>query len=363
MPKDRALREINEQLGGRTIVIGATTSSGGGAVTDHGTLAGLGDDDHPQYLNATRHAAIDADLHGSGTATDGQVLTADGSGDAAWETPATADHDHSGDAGDGGQLDWDDVWSDAVHSHASDAEGGTFDAANLTSGVATDGHVLTADGAGGAAWEAGGGSPDAGDVTYTPNTATDWDSDSDPGDVDNALDQLAERVDDLEGAGYLTSVDAGDVTYTPTTAADWDSDSDPGDLDDALDQLAERVDDLEGATASHVFTFGTSGELETGTGALKLHAPWACTITNVTAAVGTAPVDASLIVDVNIDGTTAFTTQGNRPTITTGNTTDLSSTPDVTAVSAGEYLTMDIDQVGSTTAGSDLIVQVRVTVP
>jgi len=32
-----------------------------------------------------------------------------------------------------------------------------FDAANLTSGAATDGHVLTADGAGGAAWKAPGG--------------------------------------------------------------------------------------------------------------------------------------------------------------------------------------------------------------
>lgn len=51
------------------------------------------------------------------------------------------DHDHSGDAGDGG----------------------TFDAANLTSGAAADGQVLTADGSGGAAWEdASGGS---GDVT------------------------------------------------------------------------------------------------------------------------------------------------------------------------------------------------------
>lgn len=46
------------------------------------------------------------------------------------QTPV--DHDHSGDAGDGG----------------------TFDAANLTSGAAGDGTVLTADGAGGAAWEA-----------------------------------------------------------------------------------------------------------------------------------------------------------------------------------------------------------------
>jgi hypothetical protein len=77
--------------------------------------------------------------------------------------------------------------------------------------------------------------------------AADWDSDTDPGDVDNALDQLAERVDDLEGAGYITGIDAAAVTYTPAVAADWDSDTDPGDVDNALDQLAERVDDLEGA--------------------------------------------------------------------------------------------------------------------
>ena len=46
-----------------------------------------------------------------------------------------ADHDHSGDAGDGG----------------------TFDVANLTSGAATAGYVPTADGAGGVAWDEGGG--------------------------------------------------------------------------------------------------------------------------------------------------------------------------------------------------------------
>lgn len=180
MPKNRLLREINEQVGGTTVVVtGAVSAASAGGANDHGNLAGLSDDDHPQYLNTTRHAAIDAADHGSGTATDG--------------------------------------------------------------------YVLTADGAGGAAWEAGGGTPDAGDVTYTPTTAADWDSDTDPGDVDDALDQLAERVDDLEGAGYLTSVDAAAVTYTPTTAADWDGSADPGDVDGALDQLAERVKDIEDA--------------------------------------------------------------------------------------------------------------------
>lgn len=40
------------------------------------------------------------------------------------------------------------------HDHSGNAgDGDTFDAANLTSGAATDGQVLTADGAGGAAWE------------------------------------------------------------------------------------------------------------------------------------------------------------------------------------------------------------------
>jgi hypothetical protein len=56
------------------------------------------------------------------------TLTDNGDGSATFVTP---DHDHSGDAGDGGILA----------------------AANLTSGTASSGQVLTADGAGGAAWE------------------------------------------------------------------------------------------------------------------------------------------------------------------------------------------------------------------
>lgn len=42
--------------------------------------------------------------------------------------------------------------------------------------------------------------PDASVVTYTPADATDWNSSSDPGDVDNALDQLADRTKTLEGS-------------------------------------------------------------------------------------------------------------------------------------------------------------------
>ena len=40
--------------------------------------------------------------------------------------------------------------------------------------------------------------------------------------------------------------DAVVVGYAPAATADWDSSIDPGNVDDALDQLAERVADNEG---------------------------------------------------------------------------------------------------------------------
>lgn len=91
---------------------------------------------------------------------------------------------------------------------------------------------------------------DASIITYTPLVLTDWDGDADPGDVDNALDQLAERTDDLENPAAHVH-DSDDVTYVPTTLTDWTGDVDPGDVEQALDQLAGRVDDIEGA-AGHV---------------------------------------------------------------------------------------------------------------
>lgn len=85
---------------------------------------------------------------------------------------------------------------------------------------------------------------DIADLSYTPSTLTDWSGDVDPGDADDALDQLASRVETLEGA-IVTDPDATDVTYTPNDNTDWNGDLDPGNVDGALDQLAERVDTLE----------------------------------------------------------------------------------------------------------------------
>jgi len=64
-------------------IAGLSPGGGGGGVTDHGALSGLGDDDHPQYHNDTRGDARYAPL--------AQGVT---NGDS---------HDHAG--GDGAQID------------------------------------------------------------------------------------------------------------------------------------------------------------------------------------------------------------------------------------------------------------------
>lgn len=53
---------------------------------------------------------------------------------------------------------------------------------------------------------------DASEITYTPSVLTDWDGDVDPGNIDGALNQLAERVDDNELSISGTSTDVADLT-------------------------------------------------------------------------------------------------------------------------------------------------------
>ena len=45
---------------------------------------------------------------------------------------------------DSAQLDWDTAWADAVHTHQSDAEGGTLDAAAITGSVTGSGNIVKA---------------------------------------------------------------------------------------------------------------------------------------------------------------------------------------------------------------------------
>ena len=114
------------------------------------------------------------------------------------------------------------------------------------------------------------------------------------------------------------------------------------------------------ARTRKTFSFSAAGDLAVDTGTHRLYNDTGgpLTITAVRASVGTPPVGSPLIVDVNKDGTTIFTTQTNRPTVPDGGSTDLADAVEVTSWAAGEYLTVDIDQVGSTTVGADLTVTI-----
>jgi hypothetical protein len=102
-------------------------------------------------------------------------------------------------------------------------------------------------------------------------------------------------------------------------------------------------------------------ELYVVTGKVRFYLQRDYRISAIAVAVGTSPTGSSVIVDINKNGTTIFTTQANRPTIAVGGNSDLTSVPDVDTLSEGDYLTVDIDQVGSSFAGSDLTVQIELT--
>lgn len=112
-----------------------------------------------------------------------------------------------------------------------------------------------------------------------------------------------------------------------------------------------------------IIPFSAAGDVKAEPGTHKIYNDTGETlrILSVRASVGTAPTGSSLIVDVNLGGTTIFTTQANRPAITSGSTTSGAVTSmNVVNWAPGQVMTVDVDQVGSTTAGKSLTVQVVV---
>ena len=93
----------------------------------------------------------------------------------------------------------------------------------------------------------------------------------------------------------------------------------------------------------------------------RFELPFAGEFVEARAYCKTAPVGADFIIDVNLDGTTIWATQGNRPTIADGSNQSSDQTSfDTTTFTDGQVLTLDIDQVGSTTAGSYLTVELEI---
>lgn len=113
------------------------------------------------------------------------------------------------------------------------------------------------------------------------------------------------------------------------------------------------------ARVSDLATFAMSGGLTAPTvGTLRFRFPFGCTIEGVSAAVNTAPTGADIILDVNKNGASIFIF--TPPTIPAGTfDSGVELVPDDTGILEGDYLQIDIDQVGSTVPGSDLTVFIR----
>ena len=132
--------------------------------------------------------------------------------------------------------------------------------------------------------------------------------------------------------------------------------------DAGLSQWVEIVGlpGADGPEAQQIIPFGRYGVLTASTGKERFRFPFAATILGVSASIDTAPTGADVVFDVNKNGTTIFTTQANRPRITFGTNACAEVTAiDVTAFAIGDYLTVDVDQVGSTIPGSDTAVFIR----
>lgn len=114
-------------------------------------------------------------------------------------------------------------------------------------------------------------------------------------------------------------------------------------------------------------SFTYSGTLAVTTDATVTTARWynntgrTLTFKKVTLSVVTAPTGAAIICDVNKNGTTIFTTQANRPQIAASANSGVATNPDILTFADGDYLTINIDQIGSTVAGATLSVQVTFT--
>lgn len=109
-----------------------------------------------------------------------------------------------------------------------------------------------------------------------------------------------------------------------------------------------------GSGGGGCFTYSYDGELAAGAGGHRFYVESDTTITKVRASVGTAPTGSAVTVDVNKNGTSILS---SAISIAAGSNT-ATGTLSTTALSSGDYLTVDIDSVGSTTAGNDLVVQV-----
>jgi hypothetical protein len=108
--------------------------------------------------------------------------------------------------------------------------------------------------------------------------------------------------------------------------------------------------------ASFILAVGAAATVGTNK-TTSIPIPFAATIVKAQAYAQTGPTGADLIFDINLNGTSIWgATPANRLEIEDAAQYGIQTAFDSTAVVEGDLLTIDIDQVGSTTAGQDITV-------
>lgn len=105
---------------------------------------------------------------------------------------------------------------------------------------------------------------------------------------------------------------------------------------------------LETTDVDYSMMLTQQGTLSVTTGTARWYAPYNIATNSIKAYVETAPVGSAISIDIKKNGTSAAT-----PSISAGATSATEITSAVT-MNAGDYLTVDITAVGSTTAGANL---------
>ena len=113
-----------------------------------------------------------------------------------------------------------------------------------------------------------------------------------------------------------------------------------------------------GPAADLIMPWYRDGDAQVVVGTVPFRFPFTATILGVSASAVDAPEGADLILDINLDGDSIFSSPGDRPRILAGEH-DCAEVSGTVPVSAGAWLTVDIDQVGSSAPGSGVSVYVR----
>ncbi len=191
------------------------------------------------------------------------------------------------------------------------------------------------------------------------------------------IDQIGADTRDLSVVIYATYTLSTTITSTDSTAIHRNAsaeinlltekstlaDNDIFIVEDSADSFNKKKVKKSSLSSNSIkqqaiLTF--AGELITGRNPLRIYNTTGETKTllQVQLSADTAPTGSGIIVDIHKDETTIFTTQNNRPQISGGSNLGVSTLLDVTSWGNGEYLTAEIDQIGSTVKGANLVVNI-----